>query len=747
VAIASVALTSAAMLAGVRASSAHAAGPAPVFGQPTPSGIVGDGFEQDLRLDNTTNHEVIYSSAPVGLGSSSTIWHSTDGGQTFKYIPSQIPPYGKPFACVGGGDAELNVDSAGHLYFDDLYLANFAVGRSDNGGTSFSATNCSGIPDTPVDRQWYTSLGDPTGGAPRDGLFLVYDESPGSGLLASKCPGNVGNILSIARSPANGGAGATAGAQFSLPLELSCDEGIMGNDVSFNYPCTLGANCMGGILPEVFVIHDNSALDNITIDRCDVVATSISNPQGLAACTGDVVVSSFPGFKTGANFPTISVDDQGNLFAVWEEAPVDVSGNVTGNTQLYFSTSSTRGASWTLAQPLPTPGLDQDVMAWPGSGDPGRIDVAFYGTPAPWAPGDVTGPDSVNGQYSLYVVQTLNNGATWSAPILASEHFTHVSTMYTLIGGQTGNRGVGDFLQLRIGPSGEAEISYSDTNIFEGNSDLSPEAMYVRQISGPSVYSNATISGTPPPTGGCVNDPQNDATFDASGVIGPDMPHLDLLQACMSQPDATHYQIKMKVADLTTPGGSSGPGPDATAGGTVNTWQMQWHVPSTTDPAGGALFMAYMESANGAAPVCWVGQNSQQEAPGGAELTYPGTTQLPSSDCSYTATAPGLITITVPIADVTEPGALNNTLYSVTASTQTVDAPNAETPAAQNVPALGVVAGQLPNLIDVAPAFDFNPTPSGSVPELPWVPPAILLGVGAALVVRRRAFARRAPSD
>jgi hypothetical protein len=740
----------AAALAATLAGPAHARAQqaTPVFGEPTPSGIVGDGFEQDLRLDNTTSREIVYSSAPVGTGSSSVIWRSTDGGQTFKYVPSQIPPYGKPIACVGGGDSELDVDTAGHLYFADLYLANFAVGRSDDQGVSWPATNCTGVPDTPVDRQWFTSLGDPTSGASREALFLVYDESPGTGLLSGPtgpCPGNIGNILSIERSPALSQAGTTAGATFSQPIALSCDEGIMGNDVSFNYPCTVGANCMAGILPEVFVVHDNAALNDITVDRCDVVAESVTNPQGLV-CSSDILVSSFPNGVTGANFPTISVDDQGNLFVVWEQAP-QTGGNVTGNTQLYFSTSSDRGTTWSAAKQIPTPGLNQDVMAWPGSGDPGRIDVAFYGTPAPWVSGDSNGPDSITGQWSMYMVQTLDNGTTWSAPVMASEHFVHYGTMQTLIGGQTGNRGLGDFMQLRIGPHGEAEISYADTNLFEGNFDLDPEAMYVRQIAGPSVFANQTVSGTPPPTGNCATDQSGDATNDANGVVGADVPHLDILKACVSQPDQNDYRITMDVADLTTPIGSSGPGPDATAGGPVNIWQVQWHVPSSTDTAnGGALFIAYMESSNGAAPVCWVGQSSQQVAPGGAELSYPGSTQLPAADCQYTPTAPGTITITVPIADVTEPGAINNTLYSVTASSQTVQEPNAENPppSPASTPLVGTVAGQLPNLIDVVPAFDFNQQASTGIPETPWTALLAVTGLTAitALGARRRRKAR-----
>ena len=43
-------------------------------------------------------------------------------------------------------------------------------------------------------------------------------------------------------------------------------------------------------------------------------------------------------------------------------------------------------------------------------------------------------------------------------------------------------------------------------------------------------------------------------------------------------------------------------------------------------------------------------------------VTYPGSTQLTGSACSYTATAPGTISIIVPTSDVTEPGAVNSTL-------------------------------------------------------------------------------------
>lgn len=718
-----VGLAAVAGLAGTRAPVAHAAATDPGFGQPTPSGIVGDGFEQDVALDDThPNQHIVYTSAPVGVTTGiSNIWRSLDAGQTFKFIPATLGSPGHPSTCpAGGGDSELAVDSAGHLYFADLYLGNFSSGRSDNQGVSFAPVpSCNPIPtDAVVDRQWYATMGDPTtGGA----LFLVYDRFVQS---VSSCPGNTqigGNALVIARSPVSPIAGASAGNNFTPSTVLSCDEGIMGNDAFFNYPCTQGPNCSGGLSPEVFVVQDNSGLDKIMMNRCDVVAVATAPPTGVQNCV-NVTVSSFPGSVTGANFPTMAIDKQGNIFVVWEQAPGG-SGAVTGNTQLLYSLSTDRGDNWSTPVVLPTPGINQHVEAWPVAGDPGRIDVAYYGTSTPWTTGKSGGPDSISGDWNLYLAQTLDNGATWSNT-LASEHFIHRGTMQTLIGNQSGNRDVGDFLKVALGPQGEANISYSDNNS-PNYGGLNPEAFFVRQNSGtgllasPDFGAGAGMVNLPAAASGpCVNDTAtNDATFDTANTVGPNNPHLDITQGCFTMPDATNYRATMQIANLASLG------PDPAAGGSTNVWQVQWHVPSTSDAVGGALFMAYAESVNGGALTCWVGQASQLNA----EITYPGTTQLPAANCQVNQGA-GTITITIPKANVIEPNPINNILYSVAFSSQTVIG-NAESPP----------GGQLPNLIDVAPAFDFNPNPGESVPELPWVPPAIIVGgVTAAILLRRR---------
>src|SRR5438067_2373484 len=131
---------------------------APTFAHPVIAGIGGTGFEESMRIDPTLNangEHTVYTSAPGSLASdTSWIWHSLDGGKTFKWVVGAAPLEGKVTTCFGGGDTETGVDSTGHLYFADLTLANFSTSRSADHGATFTCSN-TGVPDAVVDRHWY----------------------------------------------------------------------------------------------------------------------------------------------------------------------------------------------------------------------------------------------------------------------------------------------------------------------------------------------------------------------------------------------------------------------------------------------------------------------------------------------------------------------------------------------------------------------------------------------------------------
>src|SRR5438876_1505934 len=113
----------------------------PTFGHPIISGIGGVGFEQGLRVD-PSNANRLYTSVP-GSASSDTswIWRSLDAGKTFKWVIDATALEGKVTTCFGGGDTETAVDSAGHLYFADLTLANFSTSRSDDQVATSTSSN------------------------------------------------------------------------------------------------------------------------------------------------------------------------------------------------------------------------------------------------------------------------------------------------------------------------------------------------------------------------------------------------------------------------------------------------------------------------------------------------------------------------------------------------------------------------------------------------------------------------------
>jgi hypothetical protein len=707
----------------------------PTFGQPTIA-VSGWGFEADLRLD-PSNANRIYMSAPDSGGSdTSWIWRSLDGGKTFKWIPAAAPLNGKVIPCGEGGDTELAIDGAGRLYFNDLTLANFSLARSDDQGRTFTPCNSTGVPDVGVDRQWYALDGDPMNGG---SLYLTNDEV-GNG--AVQCGSTqVNNVLVMYRS-----SGATAGLQFGPPNRITqpggCDEGIMGNNEVSPVPTATGhvvngrPTTLSTPVRHVYVLHYDGTLSKVQVARCFPVATglpvvNLSDPSGLDCV--DLPVANLGAVDTvraGANFPSLAIDRAGNLYAVWEQAAAN--GPIAGDTSLMYAYSTNEGATWSRPLQVPT-GLANNVFAWAAAGDDGRVDIAWYGTAGHVDPNGGPqacpngGPDSVAGPWSLYLTQTQNGHAktvSFTAPVIASEHPIRRGGIQSIIGNQCGGatnlglsgttRTLGDFFQLRIGASGEALISYGDSNNVDGNL-MGSHAMFVAQNGGPGVYANRKISSAASPLGS-TTDAGGDATYDASGLSSASMPNLDVVSSQVTWPTASSchpagtacLRLSMKVANMSTAAPAP---PDADP---VIVWLTQWLVPASADcPAsapscasGGLNFHVYAESANGGAIACWVGQNAIEQNADGYQLTYPGATQLDPSACSVTSGPGGGVTIDVPLSTVSLDAGVapfSTHLYSVTASTMTLP------DLAERVPSFAGVGGLPFNLIDVAPSYDAQP--------------------------------------
>jgi hypothetical protein len=262
---------------------------------------------------------------------------------------------------------------------------------------------------------------------------------------------------------------------------------------------------------------------------------------------------------------------------------------------------------------------------------------------------------------------------------------------------------MGDFLQLRVGPAGDAAVVYADSNNRNGvqpglndpNGGQVAHPMFVRQIGGTSVLSSRPlVHGHPRPTSS-ARDASGDARLAVGGRVGRNRPNLDFLRSRISKLDGTHYRITLTVADLR----SLAPGRSQTSDKHL-VWLVQWLSPSRSDPKGGGNYFAYMESENGKHPSFWTGESGATNYAGLSGFTYPGTRRVPGS---YVAAAPGTISIDVPIATVRTREPVSRTLFHVTAASMTLAA-SAHDPLLANG-----VGGSFFDLVDVVPAFDYVP--------------------------------------
>ena len=445
---------------------------------------------------------------------------------------------------------------------------------------------------------------------------------------------------------------------------------------------------------------------------------NVSDPSGLN-CTDVLVADMGTGVRLGANFPTLTIDNAGNIYAAWSEAPATSSANVTGDTVLKYTYSTDQGITWAPPMMIDTSGspvgtLHTNVFPWLVAGDDGRVGLAWYGTPgAPTYPS--RGPDSCTPatcSWSVWYVQSLNAHAAspaFTAPVQASQHFIHRGSVQTLIGGQNGDRTLGDFLQVRIGAFGEAQISYADSNNI--NHSGVPHAMFVRQNGGEGLLnvSPVQISGLTPFNS--VSDPTGDGRYEANSTVSANMPQLDILGSSVRlvttapcSDAAPCYEVVMQINNLSlAPTLTQDPDQDLV-------WHTQWLIPSQTNPQGGKNFFVYAESFNGSALQCFAGENAQNRIGGGVSITYPGATTLPAANCQSKLGPNGHITIYVPLTAVSEKDPIDNKLHEVTASTMTLQ------DRANTIPSVNGLGGSFFNVIDVAQSYVFDPNQATSPP-------------------------------
>lgn len=635
--------------------------------------------EPSVAIDS---QDRIYVSAPFGFSTTASfVWRSTDHGRSFHLVPGNAPPLGKPnMSCVGGGDTALAIDTQNRLYFADLQsLTDVSNSVSSDFGTTWLST-CNAANDTGVDRPWIATFGDPQNGG---AFYQTVDQVE---QCTSECGlGQAGNnIVEITRSqdgvtflplPAqqiepdgivSGIVTDSHGAVYIAHTGMTDANGnlVSGGDANGNPNAIVVVSFPNGYSSPTPLILNGQTLCQAQPSTC---STNIVYHAPLNG-SGDSTVT------VGQDFAPIAIDRAGNLYVVWSQAPVDSTGNISGSSQVYMAISTDHGSHWgnPVRVTAATSTLKTNLFPWIAAGDPGRVDIVWYGTPTLGScPNQPCGSGAIQAHWQVMMAQSLNaivNGAPNPTPSFiaskvseVSNHFGAICTMG--IGCTTGgDRGLADFLSVTVGLQGEANVVWADAvnQNFDGGTSAALIA-FNRQYAGASLYANiGTVSGPAPASGSAPGSP--DAFYSANSMTNLATTNLAIQSAAVTQPDPLHYRVTIEVKDLTSLA------VPATLGGTDAVWLVRWEIP---DSAGaGHTYFAAMESDAGASPTFFDGETSSVNTTHAKFLTYPPAHTIQGS---YTAAAPGIITLTVPIADV---GGSATKLYSVTGLTATQSTPS-----------------------------------------------------------------------
>ncbi|HEX6504393.1 MAG TPA: hypothetical protein VF011_14210 [Terriglobales bacterium] len=670
-----------ALLAGLLCAAvpSAAASSAPKFGREVIVDQQRVAGEPSVAVDS---QDRIYVSAPFGFSTTASfVWRSTDHGRSFHLVPGNAPPLGKPnMSCVGGGDTALAIDTQNRLYFADLQsLTDVSNSVSSDFGTTWLST-CNAANDTGVDRPWIATFGDPQNGG---AFYQTVDQVE---QCTSECGlGQAGdNIVEITRSqdgvtflplPAqqiepdgivSGIVTDSHGAVYIAHTGMTDANGnlVSGGDGNGNPNAIVVVSFPNGYSSPTPLILNGQTLCQAQPSTCstNIVYHAPLNGSGNSTVT------------VGQDFAPIAIDRAGNLYVVWSQAPVDSAGNISGSSQIYMAVSTDHGSHWgnPVRVTAATSTLKTNLFPWIAAGDSGRVDIVWYGTPTLGScPNQPCGSGAIQAHWQVMMAQSLNavvNGAPNPTPSFTaskvsevSNHFGAICTMG--IGCTTGgDRGLADFLSVTVGLQGEANVVWADAvnQNFDGGTSAALIA-FNRQYAGSSLYANiGTVSGPAPASGSAPGSP--DAFYSANSMTNLATTNLAIQSAAVTQPDPLHYRVTIEVKDLTSLA------VPATLGGTDAVWLVRWEIP---DAAGaGHTYFAGMESDAGASPSFFDGETSSVNTTHAKLLTYPPAHTIQGS---YTAAAPGIITLTVPIADV---GGSATKLYSVTGLTVTQSTPS-----------------------------------------------------------------------
>jgi hypothetical protein len=515
--------------------------------------------------------DAVYASAPNGFAYPhySPFWKSDDLGQTFR-VPCHSTAQGQTCATGGGGgDSHTAVGQVTHrLFFVDLPGPGCVTNNvSDDLGETFVGDNvgCGSNPGAIDDRQWveadeafpgsqnvyisfinFTNLAMPSLSLARsthDGNAGTFAADSVCNTLNAQVPaGPPINPLPSGPSPDSTPTAcpdpADANLQVAGPV-VADNEGYSGRpNTSHNLyiPFVRGTAIIPGLTsgPPYSLWVAKSTDGGTTWTRIKVAELGDHNPVNL--------------------FPQIDVDRGGNLYFTWSQTqgPGQNASGLLGETDVYYSYSTTAGATWAPPINLTKSSSDTAVMPWLVAGDPGLVDIVYYQSTTGLNPNvatvddrgnacDLNNPDDAscpNANPSVWNVKfgqsnnATNPGANFSN-VQVTDHPNHIGQICTSGLACSGDRDLLDFFTIDVDHLGAAHIIWADDNTTR-TSDTRNK--FTRQLSGSSVYKNTSITlyKTWPITDHAVTDRAGDTT-NALGLKTTPCAGMDILATSLSR--------------------------------------------------------------------------------------------------------------------------------------------------------------------------------------------------------------------
>jgi hypothetical protein len=400
--------------------------------------------EPAIRSDPAGN---LYGSSEDGIGGGTDAWKSVDGGLHYSSLsrPDGLSQANNTLFAPGGGDTDLatatatNAAGLYNVYVASLTLANIDVSTSVDGGNTW-ALNPTSATIAGDDREWIAAEG------------------------ASKVCISYHDV-----------------ATFNIDVNCSYDAGStftqLGDAIDANHVFLFQNNGSGNLAidPASHTIYQVfSGIANASETVCGTAGTCGYHAVWVAVSTDggatftDTPIYVNPNTAVGYNhqFVNVTLDQAGNVYAVFSD-----------NHNVYYSFSTTQGASWQGPYQVSTVPAKTAIFPWAVAGRAGALDIVYYGTA--YYDG-ANPPDNYPMSASWYVYFAQNLSATTPGSAFSQRQASPIIHYGGVCEGGvscTGNRDLYDDFGVSASPTtGMASIIYSDDQYT--NTKSSPPATY-----------------------------------------------------------------------------------------------------------------------------------------------------------------------------------------------------------------------------------------------------------------------------